>query len=294
MKKTILLLTFIGFIGNSFWLYLNLKVNPTQSSLNQPLTLDLTIKSDKPVTIQQIQWLDSFDIVWTSEFHSSQANIEIVNWKINQKIVQVLHQIYQLQPKKPWTYTIWPAIVKIGNQTYKTNSVKVNILWNLNTTSQSISQNNLNQQNIPTKNQNFVNQNNNLNTLSQPKENNQPIKAIKPITQNYEFIFMILAIIFTIWIIITMYAIKNKEEKTQNNRNKQSSTENSIISTFENTSTKQNHPLSFLEEKYWIKDFQIKTYSEIINELNDKNIQLSPEEQEILEKNLLNKYKPID
>ena len=296
MKKIFIWWSMIiaGLISSAYAVNINLSVDKSQSDINNPITLKLEINNDKSENIKSIwiQWVkDNFDIVWQQNFQSSSSSIMIINWKqeIKTNIVQTL--ILSLKAKKAWTYTLWPAIVKIWNQEYKSNTVKVKItgtrimIWNSQNSIQQLQQqNNKSGPSIQTTN----NQTNN----TQIQNKNKPIQAEKLSENHNNLIVFIIWILLLIWTWITMYVLKNNDNQENNTIwENDSFTENNIetVSNIE-TENKSETPLSFLEN-YGIEKPETKTYSEIMQEIKEKNIQLSDDEKKLIEKELIEKFK---
>lgn len=283
MKK---ILAFGAFFLSSFVFSFDAKlsVEPTKTDINNPVKLILEIENDENqnISIKEIKNLDKFDIIWQNQFQSFSSQIQIINWK--QVIKQISKQtlILILQAKKAGKYTIWPAILEVWNKIYKTNSVNVEITWVK-----------IMIWNTPSYSQNNQNNTNPTNTTKQPLNNqNYPDENLQENNQNntnYLFI-MLLVLLIVIWFLIIFYVFKNFQENKQ--ENKQENTFQANEETNLNTQNLlENHPLAFLE-KYWIEKPQTKTYTEIIKELEEKNINLSETEKNILKKELLDKFIP--
>ena len=298
----------------------NLSVDKTQADINTPINLTIKINNDKQsdVKITEIKWLENFDIVWQRQFQSSSSQITIINWQ-TKSITTVNHTlILSLQAKKAWSYTIWPAILQVWNQTYKTNQVDVKITGAkimINNAQNSIQQ--LQQQNTQQIPQAPPSWNIKNNTQSQQLENIQSQK----LENNSDYFILIIWLLLLIWAGILIYASKKKdnEELSENlewwdndsewnniitdNQNKITDDSQPLAGTAEgsnslwlekdnlwlNNENKSSSPISFLS-KYWIDNPETKSYSEIINELNKKWIELSEEEIKIIEDELLNKF----
>lgn len=278
---------FAGFVSSTYAVNINLSVDKTQSDINKAITLKLEINNDKGDRIKNvwIQWLNNFDIVWQQQFQSSSSSIVIVNWqqKMKTNIVQTLMLV--LKAKKAWTYTIWPAIVKIGNKEYKSNSVNVKItgarimIWNSQNSIQKLQQQN-------NKSSSSIQQNINSTPTMQTETKN--IQGEKLDKDNTELILFIVWILLLLWTGITMYVLKNNE--IQENDNIEDDKE--IIKYNTKLENKIETPLSFLG-KYGIEKPETKTYSEIMQEIKEKNIQLTDEEKELIKKELIDKYKEM-
>lgn len=276
MKKLIswLLMILIWFIDYLFAFEINLNVDRNTININNPLKLKLSIKNDKnsSVSIQKIKWLNNFDIIGQNQFQSMSSEIKIINWK--QKTKTIINQtlLLILQAKKTWTYTIWPAIIKVWDKIYKSNTIKIKITWSkIMIWNSSL--------NIPTQ----INQTENKQfQIWTNKEN----KKEKQIISFYK-IALYLGLLSIIWWVLLVYALKSKEEEKilQQDEDKKSNIENTTKNIKQTIS-----PLSFLE-KYWIKNPETKTYSELMQEIKTNNINLTDEEKQIIEDELIGKFK---
>ena len=295
MKKFISMVAFFIL----FWTWLafdaNLSVNQTIADINQPIKLTLKISddTDKPITVQQIKWLENFNIVWQNQFQSTSSQITVINWKTKAVNTTNYTIILLLQAKNPGNYTIWPAIIKLWNKTIRTNSVKVKITWQKIMLNNTQSSNNLS----------FSNNNPSKNSLSINTGELQ-ISPAKIKTQNDylpQILFWI-SLLILIWIAILIYVLKSWKEKETYISTKINSQTNENISISNNSNLKtisdnsQNSydladELWFLSSKYWIENYQTKTYSEILQELNKKWITLQEQEEELLKNYLLYPFK---
>jgi len=276
MKKLIswLLMILIWFIDYLFAFEINLNVDRNTININNPLKLKLSIKNDKnsSVSIQKIKWLNNFDIIGQNQFQGMSSEIKIINWK--QKTKTIINQtlLLILQAKKTWTYTIWPAIIKVWDKIYKSNTIKIKITWSkIMIWNSSL--------NIPTQ----INQTENKQfQIWTNKEN----KKEKQIISFYK-IALYLGLLSIIWWVLLVYALKSKEEEKilQQDEDKKSNIENTTKNIKQTIS-----PLSFLE-KYWIKNPETKTYSELMQEIKTNNINLTDEEKQIIEDELIGKFK---
>ena len=124
MKK-ILNLLFIIPIFSSFVFAQDtvLSVNKNQFDINDPihLTLNISGNNKQSISINEIKWLDKFEVVGKSQSQSFQS----INWVVSSNISLNI----QLIAKEKWHFILGPAIINDGNQTITTNSVEIDVNW---------------------------------------------------------------------------------------------------------------------------------------------------------------------
>jgi len=305
MKKIFAIpIVLAGFVNIATAFNASLNLDTNQQDINNPITLNLKIESDKvgQIAVKHIKWLENFDIVGQNQMQSTSMQMININGHIEQKAVTTYNVILKLLAHKQWTYTIWPALIQVGNKEYKTNSVNVKI------TGQKImlnnSQNTLQQlqtkSNLPVwQTHTFNVKNNSQNTNSQSTNQQNLLENFKnqniKIKENNYTIYYIIAIILLLWLIFVFWVLNNEKEiineKVEKNNEKEDNKTNleaQIIN--HNLENIKNWKLSFLE-KYWIQNPETKTYTEITNYLKENNINLTEQEKKILEDELIGKYR---
>jgi ATP-dependent Zn protease len=292
MKKILGIFFSIILFWISWAVDINMDVNPKESDINNPIQLKLEITTDQNANIELkwIKWLENFDIVWQRQFQSSSSQIKIINWKTESitKTTQTL--ILILQAKKAWTYTIWPAVLDIDWKTYKTKQIQVKItgakimIWNAQNSINQLQQANNNQVNQQWNSTPQANLNEDSNK-DNDTNNTDNQKEIDTENNSNPWLLIIILIngIIILWIILLVYSLKNNKEEKQD-INTETFTKN------KKEVKQKESPLSFLE-KYWIKNPETKSYSEIMEELKNNWIYLSNEELKTLEKELVDKFK---
>ena len=300
MKKIIVwFMLFVFAISNVFAFDASLSTNTTNANINNPiqLTLKLTIDQNAQVKIKKINWLEYFNVVWQRQFQSSSSQVTIVNGQTKSVNTTIYNVVLSLSAKKSWNYTVWPAILEVWNKEYKTNTVNVKISWAkimLNNT-----QNYQPQQTTQTQQNQVHNpvwwvrtlQQNPLQSKIQNFE--KEVKKIQP--QDNSKIYLIIALLIFAWLIIVIQSYNNsKKEKNINvedeeiweihaieNENKQLE-ENKIDfekqqleypniddEDFENKLDKVFRQK--LEQKFNILNVYSKTYTEILEDLNQNS-----------------------
>jgi len=296
MKKKFLLLLpiLLSFLSNIYAFDVSLNVDKNQVDINEPINLIVKITDDRneDLVIKDIKGLENFKIIWQQQFHSSNSQITIINWKTKAINTTTYTFILTLKAKKDWKFTLWPAIIQSWNKEYKTNTVDITVSWQIITnypTANTIQQNNLN---------NFPNQTNttsqaNTNTTNQ-SNNFEKFENIPTIHKNTDYLPLIIAIFIilgaSLLIIVNKHNSKNSSSVAYTEK-QSSQTIKSESNTEEHQSNKYNiNNISFLS-KYWIESPETKSYSEIMKELKEKEIKLSDKERKIIEDELLNKFK---
>ncbi len=300
MKKIIVwFMLFVFAISNVFAFDASLSTNTTNVNINNPiqLTLKLTIDQNAQVKIKKINWLEYFNVVWQRQFQSSSSQVTIVNGQTKSVNTTIYNVVLSLSAKKSWNYTVWPAILEVWNKEYKTNTVNVKISWAkimLNNTQnyqpQQTTQTQQNQVHNPVWWVRTLQQN-----TSQPKIQNFENEVKKVQIQDNTKIYLIIALLIFAWLIIVIQSYNNsKKEKNINvedeeiweihaieNENKQLE-ENKIDfekqqleypniddEDFENKLDKVFRQK--LEQKFNILNVYSKTYTEILEDLNQNS-----------------------
>ena len=291
MKKIIysLLIGWLIFLNQVLALQVSLNVNQNTVNINQPFQLTVKIISDKnwTIQIQWIKWLDNFEILWQSQYQSYSSNVVNINWQVKQQISTTYNVVLTLKPKKDGDFTLWPANIVFNWKVYKTNSIQIKVIWTKTTNIM------LNQQNQVTYPKNTLN--------TQPTKTNQPNlqnntkkqvsfpenKNLVQQNKNYWLVILIISLIL-IWLAIIYYLLKNNNEQVNfledSQKEKESTTESEIIN-------KKDDFLSMIAEKYNIKNIYSKTFSEIVEEIEQQWKEITDNELKQLENILINKFK---
>ena len=85
MKKLLAIIFALTTMGGTFAINVNLQAQPTQADINNPIKLILKISANSDengnISVEEIKWLDNFQIVGQNQFQSSSSQITIINWK---------------------------------------------------------------------------------------------------------------------------------------------------------------------------------------------------------------------
>ena len=218
MKKIILTLIIFSSISlKTFALDATLETTNKQIDINNPIDIKLTIESDETdswaIEIQNIKWLDNFDIVNQSQYQNSSTSISVIDWK-TQKETKIKNFLeLSLKAKKSWDYTIWPVVIKSWENTIETNSIDLKVEWekiflnNQNNTNNSQTITNNNPQNNIIQN-NPSNQTNDLENIVKKDFNSPFINIIK----------VIIILIIISW--LTYFSLKKISEEKANKEDK--------------------------------------------------------------------------
>lgn len=130
-KLLIYILLFFWFIFNTFAFDANLKLSDKEVSINEYIKLRVEITSvEWWIEINEIKWLENFDIINQSQSQSSSTNIIVINWKTEREVKTKINLYITLKPKMEWEFLIWPAILTNKNWELKTNFINVKVNWN--------------------------------------------------------------------------------------------------------------------------------------------------------------------
>jgi hypothetical protein len=268
MKKILKILSFIWlffiFLLHSYAFDANLSIDKNTANINDYINLKLEINSSEwgKIIVTNIKWLENFTKVWQSQSQSSSSQIVVINWKTQSKTTTTLNVNFTLKPLKNWEFEIWPAILKSGSWTIKTNSVKVKIdwtniaIWNTNLWIQS----NNNIQNI---NKQVQNNSQNINNL----EKKEYINLDDYKNNNELYLLLTILILASIWF---YFIIKNKENFTEKikEENQEKFSENKEVD-FEE---KQKVIYPELNDPEFIKKAEKALRQVLANKYNIKNI----------------------
>lgn len=128
MKKILLIiLTFLQIFAFANADSANLTLNSEKSDINENIELQLSLESESSenFSIEKINWIEDFDIIWQSQ--STSLSSFITNWKSQTKVN--LSKKFTLKAKKSWTFEIGPVIISNWTKEIKTNSVKLEVSW---------------------------------------------------------------------------------------------------------------------------------------------------------------------
>jgi len=212
------------FVSDVFAFDASLSVDNSTSNINTPIQFTLTINNNQnwQVAVKQFKWLENFDVVGQRQFQSSSSKVTIINWQTQSVNTTIFTLLLSLSAKKAWNYTIWPAVLQVGNKEYKTNSVNVEI------TGAKIMLNNT--QNYQVQQNNNVQQTHNpvwsVRTLQQNTQ--QPVQQpkikdfeseVKKVNTNHQYIYLIIALLLLVWVVVIMYVLKQEKGEIVNDDN---------------------------------------------------------------------------
>lgn len=290
MKKIIVwvLLSFL-FICNTFAFDSDLSVNKSDININTPIQLKLKINNNqkKSVAIKKIKWIKDFNVIWQSQSQSSISKVVVISWKTQVKDISTFTLLLALSAKKSWSYTIWPAILQVGNKEYKTNSINVKITGAkimLNNTKNYLPQ----QNNTIQQSQNLAWSTNSLQQVSPQILQQTKIKnfeqEVNKVKETPQHIYLIIALLSLAWLWFIIYLSERKEGKKEYNGPSEDDNNNEIMN--KNTIDFEEKPLDYpnindnefiikidktfrkkIEKQFDIPDVETKTYDEILSSI---------------------------
>jgi len=282
------LLSFL-FICNTFAFDSDLSVNKSDININTPIQLKLKINNNqkKSVAIKKIKWIKDFNVIWQSQSQSSISKVVVISWKTQVKDISTFTLLLALSAKKSWSYTIWPAILQVGNKEYKTNSINVKITGAkimLNNTKNYLPQ----QNNTIQQSQNLAWSTNSLQQVSPQILQQTKIKnfeqEVNKVKETPQHIYLIIALLSLAWLWFIIYLSERKEGKKEYNGPSEDDNNNEIMN--KNTIDFEEKPLDYpnindnefiikidktfrkkIEKQFDIPDVETKTYDEILSSI---------------------------
>lgn len=133
MKKLILFLCiniisifYSNFLFADSWSLNDVKLSVSENTvkIDEKFNLDFTINLGDTWNIWDItiNWIDNFKSLWESSSFSFQDINWVKKWVYNMTV--------SLKPINVWTFSIWPAIIKLWDKTIQSNIIEINVIWN--------------------------------------------------------------------------------------------------------------------------------------------------------------------
>ncbi len=206
MKRILLIiLTFLQIFAFANADSANLTLNSEKADINENIELQLSLESENSenFSIEKINWIENFDIIWQSQ--STSLSSIVINWKSQTKVS--LSKKFTLKAKKTWTFEIGPVIISNWTKEIKTNSVKLEISWTkLQMLNNSSSLQNISPKNTPKQINLWKQESKKEDEIEQKErkektanEDNFDEKVDKKVFVDYSLIIFIFVIIFS-WI----------------------------------------------------------------------------------------------
>lgn len=118
MKKIFIFILFFIFVPFSY--SYNLEISTDKNDVNINDTFMLTFKLSDAQNVDLRNFLKNvdfehisknFEIYWPYQEHRSMMNIvKDQNWKVYEKMENIIILSYELKPKKIWNFSIWPFV----------------------------------------------------------------------------------------------------------------------------------------------------------------------------------------
>lgn len=259
MNKKIFLIFSIFFISFSNILAFESNISIDKKDLNlwDTVKLKLEIKWDNiwEIQLNEIVWLENFDILSRKQTQSFNSKIAVINWETKTLTNSISQLDFVLKPKSDWSFTIGPAFLTDENETKQTNTLTLN-----------------------------VNKNNSLNNTSFENfssfENTESIQLSKKINYDILSIILVLVILYLVWILFYKQNpkifdnLKEKKYKWQND-SKELDFEFKEEIIYPEINDKdfilkiEMILKQKINKKYYIKGIGNKTYTEIISEIDN-------------------------
>lgn len=114
-------LLFLWSLNIIFALDLQIKLNLDRNEIttNDLVNFSISAKWIDNVDIKNIQWIESFDIFWSSQ----SSSISIINWNMDSNFTFN----YSLKPKKEWKFQLWPIKINKDWKEFESNYVSIDV-----------------------------------------------------------------------------------------------------------------------------------------------------------------------
>ena len=96
----------------------------------ETLRLEVNLKNLEElwkVEISKINWIENFDVIWSSQSSKIISQSKVVDGKFEEQRETVTSLVLTLEPKKAWSFSLWPVVLDDWTEKKETNSLKINV-----------------------------------------------------------------------------------------------------------------------------------------------------------------------
>ncbi len=96
----------------------------------ETLRLEVNLKNLEElwkVEISKINWIENFDVIWSSQSSKIISQSKVVDGKFEEQREAITSLVLTLEPKKAWSFSLWPVVLDNWTEKKETNSLKINV-----------------------------------------------------------------------------------------------------------------------------------------------------------------------
>ena len=96
----------------------------------ETLRLEVNLKNLEElwkVEISKINGIENFDVIWSSQSSKIISQSKVVDGKFEEQREAITSLVLTLEPKKAWSFSIWPVVLDNWTEKKETNSLKINV-----------------------------------------------------------------------------------------------------------------------------------------------------------------------
>ena len=96
----------------------------------ETLRLEVNLKNLEElwkVEISKINGIENFDVIWSFQSSKIISQSKVVDGKFEEQRETVTSLVLTLEPKKAWSFSLWPVVLDDWTEKKETNSLKINV-----------------------------------------------------------------------------------------------------------------------------------------------------------------------
>ena len=96
----------------------------------ETLRLEVNLKNLEElwkVEISKINGIENFDVIWSSQSSKIISQSKVVDGKFEEQREAITSLVLTLEPKKAWSFSLWPVVLDNWTEKKETNSLKINV-----------------------------------------------------------------------------------------------------------------------------------------------------------------------
>ena len=96
----------------------------------ETLRLEVNLKNLEElwkVEISKINGIENFDVIWSSQSSKIISQSKVVGGKFEEQREAITSLVLTLEPKKAWSFSLWPVVLDNWTEKKETNSLKINV-----------------------------------------------------------------------------------------------------------------------------------------------------------------------
>lgn len=133
-KFAIIIVAVLSFNLQTSAFDVGIALNQREVSVDDYFTLQIEVQMDdwKDLEVEEIKWLENFELISSSQSQASSTSISVINWKAEtiSKFVNSINLV--LKPLNEWKFLLWPVVIRWEDEVKETNSLEVSVLGSRN------------------------------------------------------------------------------------------------------------------------------------------------------------------